>query len=389
MAVYLDHAASTPMRAEAVQAWQAVSGLVGNASSIHTHGQQARRVLEDAREQLADTLGCEPIEVIFTSGGTEAGNLAIAGTWHRRGRGAIVLPDGEHHATLDTVQHLHARGAQVRAVPLDELGRIDVSAFDAACAGACVATALAANNEVGTVNDVEALARTAADAGVPLHVDAVAAFGHLPVSFSGWRGQAPAGAGLVAMSVSAHKIGGPMGVGALVVHRSAQMQPLLFGGAPQRGLRAGTQDVAGAVAFAAAAVAAVAEREAEAARLSALRHELVTRTCAAVEGARALGDAEARIPGHAHFHFPGADGDAVLFLLDRAGVSVSTGSACQAGVAEPSHVVQAMGYDDRAAREVIRATMGRTSTHADVDAFVAAIGPAVHTARSARRRTGS
>lgn len=369
MSVYLDHAATSPLRPEARDAWLAASDVVGNASSIHAGGQAARRLLEQSREDLAGVLGCEPIEVVFTSGGTESVNLALKGLWWGRPEGtdAVVLPDGEHHATLDTVEWLAAHeGARVEAVRIDRVGRIPVDAFSAALPGGALATALVANNEIGTVNDAAALAAAALDAGVPLHLDAVAALGHVPVSFSAWRGTS-------ALSVSAHKIGGPVGVGALVVARAAHPVALLHGGGQQRGLRSGTQDVPGAAAFAAAAVAAERERLAEAQRLVALRARLVAGAQAAIPEVELLGDPDDRLPGNAHLLFRGASGETLLFLLDQAGISVSTGSACQAGVAEASHVVLAMGRSAAEARSVLRLTLGRTSTTADVDAVVAAL----------------
>ncbi|MFC6324672.1 cysteine desulfurase family protein, partial [Microbacterium koreense] len=248
MAVYLDHAATTPLRDEARDAWLAASALIGNASSIHGDGQAARRLLEESRERLAAVVECDPIEVVFTSGGTEATNLALKGLWwsRRQDTEVVVLPDGEHHATLDAVEWLEKNeGARIRAVPLDDVGRIDGDAFAAALDGAAWATALVANNEVGTINDAAALAAAAATVQTPLHLDAVAAFGHVPVSFRAWRSEAPAAAGLVALSVSGHKIGAPVGTGALVVARTASLTPLLHGGGQQRRLRAGTQDVAG------------------------------------------------------------------------------------------------------------------------------------------------
>lgn len=386
MTVYLDHAATTPLRDEARDAWLAASGVSGNASSIHHAGQGARRVLEESRERLAAVLDCDPVEVIFTSGGTEAINLALKGLWERRGEGtdAVALPDGEHHATLDAVAWLHeARGASVRSVPLDPVGRIAPQAFAAALPGAAVATALAANNECGTVNDIAALAAAATAAAVPLHVDAVSAFGHVPVPFRRWRAGAPAGTGLVALSVSAHKVGGPVGVGALVAARSAALTPLLHGGGQQRALRAGTQDVAGAAAFAVAAELAAAELDAERVRLTALRDRLIAGVLRAVDGAELLGDPTDRLPGNAHLLFPGAAGETLLFLLDTRGVAVSTGSACQAGVAEPSHVVRALGRSDAEARQVLRVTLGRTTTDDDVTAFLEAVPAAVATARAA------
>ena len=379
---YLDHAATTDLRPEAAEEWLRVARETGNASSTHGPGQRARRILEESRERLAAMLGCEAIEVVFTSGGTESVNLAVQGLWRARpaGSSSIVLPDGEHHATLDTVAALTGEGARVLPVGLDAVGRIRLGGFAAAVSigGVALATALVANNEVGTVNDAVALAGAAALAGVPLHLDAVAAFVHLPLSFSELRGAAPAGTGLVALSVAGHKIGAPTGTGALVVARTARLAPLVHGGGQQRGLRSGTQDVAGAAAFALAAELAVAEQAAEAVRLGALRDRLIAGIRERVPSAEVLGDPDpvGRLPGNAHLLFPGAPSESLLFLLDQAGISASAGSACQAGIAEPSHVVQALGRSEGEARSVIRFTLGRTSSAADVDALLAVIGDA-------------
>ena len=386
--MYLDHAATTPLRPEAREAWLAAHEVLGNASSIHAGGQAARRVLEDARERLARALDCDPIEIVFTSGGTEAVNLAVKGLWAARaqGRDTIVLPDGEHHATLDSVSWLEAHeGAEVVPVALEGTGAIPVEDVAAALPGAALATALVANNEVGTISDAPSLAAAAAAAEVPLHLDAVAAFGHVPVSFASWRGVAGPGSGLCALSVSAHKIGGPAGVGALVVARAARLAAQLHGGSQQRSLRAGTADVAGAAAFAAAAEAALAEREAEAARLGQLRARAVRRIRALLPDVELLGDPERRVPGNIHLLVPGARGETLLFLLDQRGIAVSTGSACQAGVPEPSHVVRALGRDEEAARSVLRVTAGRTTTAADLDALIEALPWAVERARAAAR----
>lgn len=375
---YLDHAATTPLRAEARAAWLAASETVGNASSTHGAGQDARRLLEESRERVAAVLDADPIEIVFTSGGTESINLALQGLWRSRpaGTDAIVLPDAEHHATMDTVAALVDEGAVVRQVHVTGAAGIDVSSFGSVLPGAALATALLANNEAGTINDASSLATVSAAAGVPLHLDAVAALGHVPLSFRGLRSNAAPGVGLVAMSLAGHKIGAPVGIGALVAARTARLTPLLRGGAQQRGLRAGTQDVAGAAAFATALEIAEAEREGETIRISALRNRLVDGIRSAVPAAELLGDPVRRLPGNAHVLFPGAVGESLLFLLDMAGVAASTGSACQAGVAEPSHVVMAMGRSERDARSVLRFSLGRTSTDADVDAVLAAIADA-------------
>ncbi|MFT4281342.1 cysteine desulfurase family protein [Microbacterium sp.] len=391
MPVYLDHAATTPLRPEAREAWLEAVDAVGNAASVHGHGQAARRLWETARESVAASLDCDPIEVLFTSGGTESINLAVKGLWWSRepGRSAIVMPEGEHHATTEAVDWLRqTERAEVRAVPLTPHGAPDTSAFAAAVPGAAVATALVANNEVGTVTDVPALVGAAGAAGVPLHLDAVGAVGALEVSFRRWRGPSRARTGLVALSMSGHKVGGPTGIGALVVSRYASLTPLIHGGGQQRSLRPGTADVAGAVAMAAALAATAGEREAESGRLAGLRDHLMARIDAELPEAEILGDRVERLPGNVHVRFPGADGETLLFLLDQQQISVSTGAACQAGITEPSHVVLALGRDERAARSVLRITLGRTTTRADVDALADVLPTAYGRARAAAGGSG-
>ena len=386
--VYLDHAATTPMRPEAIAALTAALAVVGNPSSIHSAGQQAKRLLEESRERIAATLGADGIEVIFTGNGTEAVNLAIKGLWWRRQAATagssprILVPAGEHHATLDAIEWLAAHeGAVIDEVPLDEVGRLRLDVLEAElardAASVALVTMLWANNEVGTIQPVEEVARLAARAGVPLHVDAIAAYGQLPIDVHALRRStdAPPGSGLVALSVSAHKIGGPAGIGALVLDRSAAVEPLIHGGGQQRRVRSGTQDVAAAASFAAAAEAVHERLDDDARRMSALRDRLVGGALAAVPEARLSGDPDpaGRLPGNVHLSFPGCEGDSLLFLLDAAGVAVSTGSACQAGVPEPSHVLMAMGRSESDARGALRITLGHASTDADVDAFLAAL----------------
>lgn len=372
MPVYLDHAATTPMRPEAIAAFADAMGVVGNPSSIHSQGQEAKRMLEEARETVAATLGCDPIEVVFTSGGTEAVNLAVKGLYWARNAGAarprILLPGGEHHATTDAVDWLErAEGARPQWLDLDAEGRI-VPAPIGEPAETALLTFLAVNNEVGTIQPIGELVGGAREAGVPVHVDAVSAYGHLPIDF--------AALGADALSVSAHKIGGPVGIGALVLSRTSTVVPLIHGGGQQRQVRSGTQDVAAAVGFAVAARAAEAERESEGRRLAALRDRLIAGVRAAVPEAVLSGptpESGERVASNAHFVFPGAQGDSLLFLLDLAGLSVSTGSACTAGIPEPSQVLLAMGRSELDARSALRFTLGRTSTEDDVDALLDAL----------------
>lgn len=395
--IYLDHAATTPLRPSALAAFADASALPGNPSSVHGAGQEARRRLEDARAALADALGCEPIEVILTAGGTEAVNLALKGLyWQRTAEDArrvrILVPEGEHHATIDSVEWLAAHeGARIEWLELDAEGilRPDVlaAALESDPGSVALVSALWVNNEIGSIAPVAELAEVCARAGVPLHLDAVAALGHVPIEIGAIRraSGSGAGAGLVAVSVSGHKVGAPIATGALVLSRDARVVPVLHGGGQQRSVRSGTQDVPGAAAFAAAATEAVAEMPQESLRLAALRDRLVAGVLDAVPGATLTGpavDSGRRVAQNAHFAFPGAQGDSLLFLLDMAGISVSTGSACTAGIPEPSHVVLALGRGEDEARGVLRITLGHTSTDGDVDALLEALPPAY--ARAAR-----
>ncbi|MFC5928504.1 cysteine desulfurase [Cryobacterium melibiosiphilum] len=385
MTVYLDHAATTPMLPAAIRRYADAMAVVGNPASVHSAGQNAKRMLEEARETVAASLGCDPIEVVFTGSGTESINLGIKGLfWARSPRTRILVPGGEHHATLDTVEWLERHdGAVIEWIPLDAVGRIDLVALAAAIdrdpTDVALVTLIMANNEVGTLQPVAEVAALAAAHGIPVHVDAVAAYGYVPVDFA-----ALSAAGVSALSVSAHKVGGPVGIGALVLGRRTTVEPLIHGGGQQRKVRSGTQDVAASVAFAVAAGALGTGQASETARLAALRDRVIAGVTALVPAAVLNGDpvASGRLPGNAHFSFPGCEGDSLLFLLDAAGVSVSTGSACQAGVPEPSHVLRAMGRSEVESRGALRITLGHTSTDADVDALLAAL-PAAH-AQAAR-----
>lgn len=373
MTVYLDHAATTPMLPDALTAHTAALGLVGNPSSIHSVGQNAKRLLDEAREQVAGALGADPIEVVFTSGGTESVNLGIKGLfWARAPRRRILVPRGEHHATLDTVEWLERHeGAIVEWLPVDEHGTIRVDAVGAALEShddVALLTFLWANNEVGTVQPVAELTALAAAHDVPVHIDAVSAFGHVPIDF--------AATGAAALSVSAHKIGGPLGIGALVLSRTAKVEPLIHGGGQQRQVRSGTQDAPAAIGFGVAAQRPLLD-------LSALRARLIAGVQDAVPSAVLRGHPTQRLSSNAHFTFPGCEGDSLLFLLDAAGVAVSTGSACQAGVPEASHVLLGMGLSEEEARGALRFTLGHTSTEADVDALLEALPDAVERASRA------
>jgi cysteine desulfurase len=382
---YLDHAATTPMLAEALDAYVAAAREVGNSSSLHAAGRRARRLVEESRERIAAALGARPSEVIFTSGGTESDNLATKGIfWAQRSaslnRTRVVASAVEHHAVLDAVDWLGAHeGAAISRLPVDAAGRVDPAQLSALldryADEIAVISVQWANNEIGTVQPVPELARLAAQAGVPFHTDAVQAVGQIPVDF--------AASGVAAMTVTGHKLGGPVGVGALLLGRDIGCTPLLHGGGQERDVRSGTLDTPGVAAFAVAVETAVKSRQEYAARVGALRDDLIARVRAAVPDAIYNGDPADRLPGNAHFSFPGCEGDALLLLLDAKGISCSTGSACSAGVAQPSHVLIAMGADDDRARSSLRFTLGHTSTAADVDALMAALPAAVERARRA------
>ncbi|HET8768656.1 MAG TPA: cysteine desulfurase family protein [Pedococcus sp.] len=395
MTAYLDHAATTPLRASALAAMTEQLQVTGNASSLHTAGRRARRVVEESREQLARALGARPSEVVFTSGGTESDNLAVAGTFTARresdpARVRIVASGIEHHAVLDCVEHLVAHeGAKVTWVEPDELGVVRPGAVRAAISddpgSVALVTVMWANNEVGTVQPVAEIAAVAHEHGIPVHTDAVQAVGHVPLDF--------AASGVDLLTVTAHKLGGPVGVGALVARRDAVLTPLTFGGGQERQVRSGTLDTPAIRAFAVAAQEAVAELDVEAQRLVALRDRLLEGALdlgygITVGGAWEPGDATGRLPGNAHLLVPGCEGDSLLYLLDAAGVECSTGSACQAGVPRPSHVLLAMGLSEERARGALRLTLGHTSTDADVDAVLAALPTAVERARRASGWTG-
>ena len=381
---YLDHAATTPVLPEALETYVATAGRVGNASSLHASGRAARRVVEESRELIADRLDARPSEVVFTSGGTESDNLAVKGIgWARRtaepARDVLLVGAAEHHAVLDAAHFMAEQGYTVRPVPVDPAGRVTPDALAALLSEypgrVAVISTMWANNEVGTLTPIRALAALAAEAGVPLHTDAVQALGAVPLGFGP--------SGVAAMTVTGHKIGGPVGTGALLLRTDVPATPVLHGGGQERDVRSGTLDVAGVAALATAVDHAVSRQRAEAARLSALRDDLIARVRAAVPDAILNGDPTDRLPGNAHFSFPGCEGDALLMLLDAAGVECSTGSACSAGVAQPSHVLLAMGADSDRARSSLRFSLGHTSTAADVDALVDALPGAVDRARRA------
>ncbi|MDT0202821.1 cysteine desulfurase family protein [Nocardioides sp. AE5] len=383
--VYLDHAATTPMLPCAVDAMAEQFARTGNPSSLHASGRHARRVVEESRERIAQALNCRPGEVVFTSGGTEADNLAVKGIHWARGRARILSTAVEHHAVLDPLHWLaESGGADVTLLGVDAQCRLDLPALEAAIAQGgddiSLISVMWANNEVGTLQTISEVVALAAAHGIPVHTDAVQAIGAVPVDF--------AASGVDALTLTGHKVGGPFGVGALVVRRELEVAPLLHGGGQERDIRSGTIDTPAIAGFAAAVEETVKHQAEHHARLRALRERLVDGVRRAVPDVLVSGDPERSLPGHAHLRFPGCEGDSLLMLLDARGIECSTGSACNAGVPQASHVLLAMGCTDAEARSSLRFSLGHTSTTADVDAVIDAIAPVVERARAAGVKRG-
>ena len=380
--IYLDHAATTPMVPEAVEAMTRELGRPGNASSLHGSGRAARKVVEEARESIAGNLGAHPSELIFTSGGTESDNLAVkGGYWAQaaRGRTELVASAVEHHAVFDSVAWLgQAAGATVHWLPVDATGRIREADVEAVVgAGTALVSVMWANNEVGTLQPVTAVAARAAAVGALSHSDAVQAVGHVPVDF--------AASGLDLLTFTAHKLGGPYGVGALLARRTLDLTAVQHGGGQERDVRSGTLNVAAVAAFAAAVEVAVRGLDRYQSTVGALRDALVDGIASAVPDAVVLGAAEPadRLPGVASVLFPGCSADALLMLLDAAGIDCAAGSACSAGVAQASHVLLAMGLDETAARSVLRFSLAESNDLADLQTLLHALPEAVRRGRAA------
>lgn len=354
---YFDHAATTPMRQVAVDTWAEHAHLL-NPGGQYASGRAANAVLAQARETVAEILGADPVEVIFTASGTEADNVALRGFAGEPGA-RVISTSIEHPAVRETVADVEKRGADVQMLPVGEDGIVVPT--DVLDDPADVATCMWANNETGAIQPIEEIIARANAAGTPVHVDAVQVVGHLPVDFHAL--------GATTLAASAHKFGGPRGAGILLAKRSPAPAPVLTGGGQQRGIRPGTVDVATAAATAAALKEAAGEMDTEAARLEKLRDDLVAGILSTIPDARAtvLGrDGVQVLPGHAHLIFPGANGDAMIMLLDSQGIEASTGSACNNGVNQRSHVLEAMGLPDDHADGALRFTLGRTTTDKDV-----------------------
>lgn len=341
-----------------------------NPNGQYAAGRQARSVLDSARETVAELLGCEPIEVIFTASGTESDNIALQGLYAASESNRIIVPAAEHSAVRDVAGMLAGRGAQVVDLPVDGAARVcDLSPLDTPAA---LATCMYANNEVGSIQPIAEITQRAAAVGTPVHVDAVQAVGKLPINFHELQA--------TTLAASAHKFGGPRGTGLLLAQRTPAPKPVYFGGGQERGIRPGTVNVAGAAGLAAALQESLREHEREAARLARLRDKLRTFITAHIDDV-VVNTTEPALPTHLHVSFLGTDGDSLIMLLDRAGVAVSTGSACAAGVNRVSHVLEAMGADDARARGALRFSLGYTTTEDDIDAVCQQLPEIIETAR--------
>jgi cysteine desulfurase len=383
---YFDHSATTPVLPEVLDVLVEQLRRLGNPSSLHASGREARRVVEESRESIAGSLGARPGDVVFTSGGTEADNLAVKGIAGARraadpARVRILASAVEHHAVLDSLEWLAEQDFDVRLLDVDEVGRVSTEQLRELIAldpgSVALVSCMWANNEVGTIQPLEDVVALARVAGIPVHSDAVQAVSTLPVDFTA--------SGLDAMTVTAHKLGGPVGVGALLTRRELEVAPIIHGGGQERQIRSGTLDAPAIAAFARALELAVDVREQLHARLEALRAELVARVVDTVPDVVVNGDPrpEHRLPGIAHLGFPGCEGDSLLMLLDAAGIECSTGSACTAGVPQPSDVLLAMGQPEDVARGSLRFSLGHTSTREELDRLVAVLPGAVERARAA------
>lgn len=387
--VYFDNAATTPINGVALQAFIDQSRELGNPSSLHGYGRAVRKSLEEAREKIASLIGCEASEVIFTGSGTEANNLAIKGIyWQRRSedqkRRVVIISAFEHHAVLDPASWLaQEEGAELIIVPVSKDGYINLDFLKSAIANRSDEIALIsiihANNEVGTIQPIAEIVKLADTYKIPVHSDAVQSFGKLPFSFSEL--------GLFAMTISAHKVGGPVGVGALILKRGVEIMPLLHGGGQERDIRSGTLNAAAIASFATAAQAALRNIEKNSLYVSGLREALRETIKSDVPDAIFNTGSGETLPGILNVRFPNTESDSLLLLFDSEGIACSTGSACSAGVQQPSHVLLAMGLSEREARSSLRFSLGIENSRADIDYFHTCIKRVIERARAAYRST--
>lgn len=385
MPVYLDHAATSPIRASVLDLYTATLSEIGNPASVHSFGQRSRQILEQAREEIAKAIQCDRNEVIFTSGGTESDNLAIKGMyWNANSqnpsKNIIISSAAEHHAVLDAINWLvDSQNAQAYWIPSDDQGVLDLQALESFLEQNADKVALLsvmwANNEIGVIHQIQDITALAAKFGVPVHSDAIAALGHIPVSF--------AESGLAAMTITGHKLGGPVGSGALILRRYQKLTPVNHGGGQERNLRSGTPDAAAAAALALTVTEAVADQPALASVHQLMSDRLIAGVKEIAKDVIVSAEQAPTLPSNVHFRFPGCLGDSLLFLLDSEGVSISTGSACTAGVSGPSHVVLSLGADNDEAMGTLRITLGHTTQNEDIDAFLKAFPKAYEGAKKA------
>ena len=386
--VYLDNAATTPISEVALQAFIEQSRQLGNPSSLHTYGRKVRKDVEEAREKLAGLIGCHSSEIIFTGSGTEANNLAIKGAyWHRnqggKQRNVIVISAFEHHAVLDPARWLQDfEGAELVEIPVTREGFINLAELRNVVLERhdeiALISIMHSNNEVGTVQPMEDISKIAQEFKIPLHTDAVQSLGKVPLSFKEL--------GLFAMTISAHKVGGPIGVGALILQKGIDITPILHGGGQERDIRSGTLNAAGIIAFVAATQSAMRDLESNAVKISALRKKLVAAIQAEISDATLNGVLEgATLPGIANISFPNTESDALLLLFDAEGIACSTGSACSAGVQEASHVLMAMGLSEKEARSSLRFSLGTGNSDSDIEYLQTCIKRVIDRARAAYR----
>ena len=378
--VYLDHAATTPLDPQVKQVMEPfLTDVFGNPSSLHRWGRQARLAIDEARESIARALSCDPAEICFTSSGTEACNLAIIGASLKApaDRRHLLVSAVEHHAVLNAAQWLQPFGYEVELIPVNTDGQVDPDEVRRRIrSNTWLVSVMHANNEIGTLQPINAISAVCRERGVLLHVDAVQTFGLLPVKVDEL--------GCDLLSVSAHKLYGPKGIAALYIRAGTPLQPLMVGGGQERERRAGTEHVAGIVGFAKAVAIAEARREEEAQRLIALRDRFIAQVLEHIPDTMLTGHPIQRLPGNAHFRFRGIPADSLLIALDRAGIAASSGAACSAGSLEPSHVLLALGWDEEAAQQGIRFTLGRHTTQHELDYVVEVLQREVARIRATR-----
>ena len=386
--VYLDNAATTPISEVALQAFIEQARQIGNPSSLHTYGRKVRKDLEESREKLATLIGCHSSEIIFTGSGTEANNLAIKGAyWHRnqggKQRNVIVISGFEHHAVLDPARWLEDfEGAEVVEVSVSKDGFVQLAELQSLVAERhdeiALISIMHSNNEVGTLQPIAEISTIADEFQIPLHTDAVQSLGKVPLSFKDL--------GLFAMTISAHKVGGPIGVGALILQKGIDITPILHGGGQERDIRSGTLNAAGVISFVAAVQSARRDREATAEKISALRKKLIAAIQSEIPDAKLNGVLDGpTLPGIANISFPNTESDALLLLFDAEGIACSTGSACSAGVQEASHVLMAMGMSEKEARSSLRFSLGTGNSDSDIEYLQTCIKRVIERARAAYR----